>query len=594
VVRVSVKPSAEELKAMTPEDFDRAVRGYVIGVARRYLPLSAGVLAVLLLLLFVPSVPPSSQRELAGAAGAANGDAGATAAPGGQAPGQAAGTSRSGKPTATTGGGTSPGTLPGATSATGGAPSAGAASIGPVASTCAGGARQVAFSKYSALCRTRFTGSNGGSTARGVTASTITVTYRTSHSGQASAVEAASPSLKASQEDYFADLSTYTAYFNKQFQLYGRTVALKLFNGQGDWVSEYQGQNLAGAQADADTAKSLNAFADISSPAVGTTPPYAQYLAENKIVTLGGVAASQHFYQQYRPYVYTPSGSVSNFAQWSSNTICQRMVGLQAIFAGSANLKAKKRSFGLIYPNNPDFKAVGQEISKRMSACGAAPTKTYEYTLNLGTLASESANAMAQMSSSGVTTVICACDTVSPQFFTQAADGQNYVPEWVALGSADSFGQGYSQTQWAHAISDQGTFKPEKQTEAYKVFKLASPKSEPKEPFFSSAYIAAINLFNSLQNAGPQLTAANLEQGFFALPDSLPGGDFGPWSFGPQHWTSLAGAQTGWYDANATSGSNGKKGAWITCAGTDGPYRPWDPVSGYGTKSTQLRCFGRA
>jgi hypothetical protein len=56
----------------------------------------------------------------------------------------------------------------------------------------------------------------------------------------------------------------------------------------------------------------------------------------------------------------------------------------------------------------------------------------------------------------------------------------------------------------------------------------------------------------------------------------------------------LAGAQTGWYDANATSGSNGKKGAWITCAGTDGPYRPWDPTSGYGTKGTQLRCFGRA
>jgi hypothetical protein len=585
-----VKPSAAELKEMTPEDFDRAVRRYLTGVARRYVPLLTGALAVLLLLVLVPSVPPST-REVAGVAGTdpVTGQPLPGATSNGQRPSAGPNGQRGTQVPQAPGGSVPIGSTPGTTPAgPGGLPT-----TGPVASSCAGGARQVAFSKYSVLCRPQFTGSNGGSTARGVTASTVTVTYRTSHSGQASAVEAASPTLKASQEDYFRDLQTYTAYFNKRFELYGRKVALKLFSGQGDWVSEYQGQNLAGAQADADTAKSLGAFADISSVSVGTTPAYAQYLAENKIVTLGGVAASQKFYKQYRPYVYTPATSVSNFAQWSSNTVCQRMAGLPATFAGSATLKNKKRSFGLIYPNNPDFKAVGQDISRRMSACGAAPTKTYEYTLNLGTLASESANAMAQMSSSGVTTVICACDTVSPQFFTQAADGQSYVPEWVAIASADSFGQGYSQTQWAHAIANQGTAKPEKTTEAYKVFKLASPKAEPAEPFFSSAYIAAINLFNSLQNAGPRLTASTLEQGFFAQPDSLPGADFGPWSFGQEHWTSSAGAPTGWYDPNATSGSNGKKGAFTSCAGPDSAYRPWEPAGGYGAKGTQLRCFGR-
>jgi hypothetical protein len=426
-----------------------------------------------------------------------------------------------------------------------------------------------------------------------VSASTVTVTFRTSHSGQASALEAASPTLAASQEDYFKDLSTYVNFFNGGFELYGRKVDLKLFQGQGDWVSEYQGQNLAGAQADADTAKGLGAFADISSVSVGTTPPYAQYLAENKIVTLGGVSASQHFYEQYRPYVYTPASNVSNFAQWSGNTVCQRMVGLPAANAGSADLTVKNRVFGLIYPNNPDFKVVGQDIAKRISACGAAPARTYEYTLNLATLASESANAMAQMRTAGVTTVICGCDTVSPTFFSQAADGQSYVPEWVTLGAADSFGQGYSQTQWAHAIADQGTFKPEKETEAYRVFKLAAPKAEPVEPFFSAAYIAALNLFNSLQNAGPDLTPATMEQGYFQLPESLPGGDFGPWTFGPNRWTPLAGAQTGWYNPNATSGANGKKGAWTSCAGDDGAYHPWDPAGGYGPKGTQLRCFGR-
>jgi hypothetical protein len=575
-----VKPSATDLKAMTPEDFDTAVRRYVTDVVRRYVPFAAGTMAVLLLLVLVPSVPPKDSDGTQSASAesgfgttpdeqALEGDASATTStlPGGAAPaGRTATTAR---------------------------PSGGAPQASAVASNCAGGARQVAFSKYSALCRAKFSGSNGGNTARGVTASTITVTYRTSHSGQAGALEAASPALAASQEDYFRDLQTYVNFFNGAFELYGRKVELKLFDGQGDWVAEYQGQNLAGAQADADTAKGLNAFADISSAAVGTTPPYAQYLAENKIVTLGGVAGSQKFFEQYRPYAYTPSGSVSNFAQWSGNTVCQRMAGLPAVFAGSADLTVKKRVLGLIYPNNPDFKVVGQDIAKRISSCGAAPARTYEYTLNLATLATESANAMAQMRSAGVTTVICACDTVSPTFFSQAADGQGYVPEWVALGSADSFGQGYSQSQWSHAISSQGTFKPEKETEAYRVFKLAAPKAEPAEAFFSTAYIAALNLFNSLQNAGPNLTAATLEQGYFQLPPSLPDGDFGPWTFGPNRWTPLAGARIGWYDPNATSGSNGEKGAWTSCAGEDGAYHPWEPASAYGPKGTQLRCFGR-
>lgn len=127
----------------------------------------------------------------------------------------------------------------------------------------------------------------------------------------------------------------------------------------------------------------------------------------------------------------------------------------------------------------------------------------------------------------------------------------------------------------------------------YRVFKLAAPEAEPAQQFFAAASIVAVNLFDALQNAGPTLTPASMEKGYFELPDSLPGGDFGPWTFEPGRWTPLAGAPTGWYDPNAISGTNGKKGAFTSCAGDDGAYRPWDPALGYGPKGTQLRCFGR-
>jgi hypothetical protein len=564
---------------------EAAARRYLAGIARRYIPALAAAVALLLVIAFVPTVAPitveaSGTNPSAGSTG--GGPDGTTGSVGPSAPS----TNQSAAPGATSGG-QGPGL-----SGTGTTGQPGRGGVTTSGGTCRPGVRQFAASKYSVMCLPKFTGNNGGTTAPGVTRTAINVTFRTSHSGESAAVEAASPSLKASQEAYFQDVRTYTNYFNSKYELYGRKVVLKSFSGQGDWVSEYQGQNLAGAQADADTAKGLNAFADISSEAVGTTPAYAQYLAENKIVTLGGVAGSQHFFEQYRPYAYGFGTNVSNYAQWAGNTACRRMVGLPAIFAGDATYKVTKRVFGLVYPNNPDFKAVGQDLAARLSSCGGKPAKTYEFTLNLGTLATESANAMAQMRSAGVTTVICACDTVSPQFFAQAADGQQYYPEWMAVASADSFGQGYSQTQWSHTISNEGTFKPDHQTEAYRVYKLANPKGNPAEPFYSAAYLAALNMFNAFQSAGPTLTAVNLERGFFQQPASAPGADFGPWSFGPKHYTPVSAAQTGWYNPQAISGQIGAKGAFLSCSGADGAYRPWDPISGYGPAHTQLHCFG--
>ena len=585
---MTTQPPAADSRA----EVEAAARRYVAGVARRYVPALAAAVAVLLVIAFVPTVAPITV-EASGATGGSS--AGPVAGGAGNPTGASGAVNPGGAPSATQTG--VPGT--GGTQASG---PQGPGSVGPLpqatgttisGSTCKAGARQLAVSKYSVLCQATFTGNNGGTTAPGVTRTTINVSFRTSHSGESGAVEAASPSLKASQEAYFQDLQTYTNYFNTKYELYGRKVNLKLFKGQGDWVAEYQGQNLAGAQADADTAKGLNAFADVSSEAVGTTPAYAQYLAENKIITLGGVSGSQHFFEQYRPYAYSFGTSVSNYAQWAGNTACQRMVGLPAIFAGDATYKVTNRVFGLVYPNNPDFQLVGKDLASRLTACGGKPAKTYEFTLNLGTLASDSANAMAQMRSAGVTTVICACDTVSPQFFAQAADGQQYFPEWMAVASADSFGQGYSQTQWNHAISNEGTFKPQHDTEAYRVFKLAKPKAEPAEGFYAAAYLAAVNMFNAFQSAGPNLTAASLERGFFQQPASAPGADFGPWGFGPKQYTPVAGAQVGWYNPNAVSGQNGAKGAFLTCSGADGAYRPWEPMSGYGPAHSQLHCFGR-
>ena len=60
--------------------------------------------------------------------------------------------------------------------------------------------------------------------------------------------------------------------------------------------------------------------------------------------------------------------------------------------------------------------------------------------------------------------------------------------------------------QWAHAISNQGTFPTKAQNEAYKAFKLSDPNAEPQEEFYPTAYTLVLELFNGLQAAGPTLT----------------------------------------------------------------------------------------
>ncbi len=368
-------------------------------------------------------------------------------------------------------------------------------------------------------------------------------------------------------------------------------MVVKEFTGKGDWVQEYQSQDPQGAEADAATARSMGAFADISSTAVSTTPLYAQYLASEHVISAGGVAASDHYFASNAPYTYAPGASVSRLIDWVPNVVCQRMKGLPAIFAGDAATTHLTRKFGLIYPTNPDFQIVGDAVKSAIAACGAPSANTYEYALNLTTMASDSANAMAKMRASGVTTVICLCDTVVPRFLTNAASGQNYHPEWLGAGQADSLAEGYDQSQWAHAIGASGYTVPPTKSEAYKVFLMASKGRQPVSTYYVVAYATAILFFDALQNAGPNLTPSAFQQGFFSLPASLPGGQMGPWSFGQGHWTSVAGAPIGWYNPAATSGQTNSAGAWENCSGADGQNHPWEPRSAYGTAGTQLECF---
>jgi hypothetical protein len=275
------------------------VRRYLARLLIRALPIVAVLLAALLVIVLVPSKNTNNSASSQGTSGVS-----ATAGGGSSAGANVAGAQGSGSVTnpASTSGGSGASAV--GASSTASTPASGpAASGGPIAPvatsgvsrsgvTCGNGARQFSFSKYAPLCVPAYSGNNGGATAHGVTASTITLVYRNRSSGESAAISAATGAAEGGTDpQYVQDMNTYIDYFNKVFELYGRKVVLKAFNGQGDYVQEDQGQDLAAAEADAVTARDDGAFADVSFPLGSSTQPYEEDLARQGVLHGGDLHA---------------------------------------------------------------------------------------------------------------------------------------------------------------------------------------------------------------------------------------------------------------------------------------------------------------
>jgi hypothetical protein len=320
------------------------------------------------------------------------------------------------------------------------------------------------------------------------------------------------------------------------------------------------------------------------------TQPFAEDLALEHIVVVGGLGMPKSWHEQYAPYEYSvlPDGTTAGTAAVSS--LCDRAVGLPAIFAGDASFQQKNRVFGLITPDNPVYMQLGDLIEKGLKACGANVAQRVSYTINVANMGQQSVSVVAHMKLGGVTTVLCACDPIFEIFVSNTAHQQSYNPEWFVVPWLDPQGRQVDQTEWAHAIAAEGTYPPKADSEAYRVFKIADPTGEPAEKYYAVAYFQALYTFEVLQQAGPNLNPFTFEHGAFSMPQSLPG-DFGTWSGGQESWSPVRTARVGYWDPNAVSNMDGVKGAWISCE-NDKWFDINNPAS-WGTPHTQPHCFGR-
>lgn len=97
-------------------------------------------------------------------------------------------------------------------------------------------------------------------------------------------------------------------------------------------------------------------------------------------------------------------------------------------------------------------------------------------------------------------------------------------------------------------------------------------------------------LFNGLQAAGPDLTPQTFAAGLAKLPPTRRG-ETGTWTYGAAKFSPISEVPLAWWNPNATSARDGKRGAWISCDG--GAWYPFDSLDGWPAPGSQPKCFGR-
>lgn len=546
------QPSDEKLAPL----IDAALHRYFSRLTRRYVPLVAGLAFLALVAFVLPSKQRSSNSNLA--TGSRTGGAAAPARSAGSGVGGSAagGTAAAETPGASDVGsaGASQTGVPGAAEVNQGS----ASGVARSGAQCGPGVLQVTWTPYAAPCVAAFSGDNGGGTAPGVTADTITITLRHTNDGDA---------FYPPFDKVVADLQVFLDYFNKNYEFYGRHIVLKTYTGQGLVVQEIQGQGQAGAEADAQTEQDLGSFADIGV----AFRVFGSALADHGVMLMGDGFSSEAVLEQYSPYLYANAleSTADDFGHAAAATVCQRMQGMPAVFAGDALYQRTDRVFGLVAISQPDMKPAGDVFEQdAQNQCGVSLKKRADYNLDASTEPQQAVAIVAQMKAAGVTTLVAATDPLMFAQITLAAKQADWHPEYVSLDTLGIERNGDAD-QMSHVIKV-SAFGPVPgngpDSEPGRVFRLASGGTAPQtgDFFFVELYMNLLQFANAVQAAGPNLTPQTFLGGKQVLPDAS--GEFGLWKRS-QLYDESADFVVSRYDPNAPSPTDGKAGVWKVCDG---------------------------
>lgn len=418
---------------------------------------------------------------------------------------------------------------------------------------------------------------NGGATARGVTDRAVkVVVFHEKYDAQVSAVFS-TQGIGATDAELAAFSKAAGEFVNRHYELYGRRVEV-----------EYYAGNCPSDPPDPPTCREdvRKILAKDPFLVIWNTPLYPSVFDDFTragVIALGGWHFDRSSFTNRRPYRYDVYLDGSTTADVIAEYYCKKLAGKPADRAGTvihATIGGRQtpRRLGIIVPDFPATVATADRLRKAVAKCGTdAPV--YAYVSDTNRAQETVTSIIAAMIGDDVTTVACMCDPIAPAFFTGGATAQSYFPEWLVPGMGflddDRFARAYDGAQWEHAFGpgQLGAARPFAESPAAVVWRDVGRQGEPCGacnqywPYFSL-------VGTMLQLAGPRLDAVAIER-------ALVGGRYsrGGWaetggkpqvrklSFGPDDYTAYDDSREVYWNPQATSRIDGRRGAYVELDG---------------------------
>lgn len=409
------------------------------------------------------------------------------------------------------------------------------------------------FSLYSPPCAPAFVGDNGGATWRGVTATEVVVAVAPNGGPRPSKTGWIATEPQAGETASDRTWRVYQAYFNQQFQLYGRQ--LRLYGIRAEATAT---QRSAAAVA----ADDVGAFA-----VLGRGPELFNEAVRRGMVTWGANGTDRRYMVDNAPYMWSWAAEGDLLLEMAADMWCKQLAGGVAEWSRDPVVGGRPRRLGVITYDSPihrDFEGViRRELRGR---CGDEPANVIRYNLNDNIQGL--AGAMTRMRSAGVTTVACMCDELTPAALTNDATNQGYFPEWFMIGPSmmdlNANARLYNPGQWSQAfgLSTLEMARAAGERDAYVAYRSVDPEGEPHEETAEQYFQQLQQLVVGIQSAGPRLTASTYMSGLQQVPRRAPdpewavAGGFGPGDFTYADWASLV-----WWDPSAVD-PDGQPGAY--------------------------------
>lgn len=376
---------------------------------------------------------------------------------------------------------------------------------------CVGDPARQVEDPQSPPCVNYWEGDNGGATATGVTSNEIRVAVR--------------------QSGRMAEL--LAAFFNRRFELYGRTLRLVPLDAAGDPGSP------EGQRALAEKADQLRVFAALGFDShLYDTRPFAKELARRGIVFVD---------RQSR----LTSGELRNGPLWqyspaideAHNTLvrmaCSSLAGRQADHGGPA-VRVRQRKFAVVHVGDGGAEGPTRELADGLGRCPGAGGSAPLVEMPRNATQDDHRRELAALALDGVTTLVCVCFDADRVAVMRAAQANSYLPEWLLTGLVGGenprlYAEQVAPEQRAHIFglaSDNKYLRPVDDPWHFAV-KEVEPSVAPDDldrfggPAYET-YQQLLLLASGIQSAGPRLDAATFQASLRETRFANPGAGRSP------------------------------------------------------------------